>query len=91
MYVENKDGDIDGAVARIGWVKFSKTGFTVYYRGKTLKRCSGVRGNHVDTKNGDEYWVSGLKKSGSNMHWAEPVKIAIDDDAKEEYKKIING
>jgi len=30
MYVENKDGDIDGAKARIGWVEFSKTGLTVY-------------------------------------------------------------
>ena len=41
MYVENKNGDIDGAVARIGWVEFSKSGLTVYYRGRTLKRAKG--------------------------------------------------
>ncbi|MCW9024711.1 MAG: hypothetical protein OQK73_08500 [Gammaproteobacteria bacterium] len=41
MYVENKDGDIDGVDARIGWVTFSKSGRSVYYRGKTLKRAKG--------------------------------------------------
>lgn len=41
MYVENKDGDIDGYVARIGWVEFSKTGFSVYYRNRTLQRAKG--------------------------------------------------
>jgi hypothetical protein len=28
MYIENKDGNIDGADGRIGWVTFSKTGQT---------------------------------------------------------------
>ena len=48
MYVENKDGDLDGAAARIGWVTFSKTGLTVYYRGRTLKRMKGrgISGNY---------------------------------------------
>ncbi len=32
MYIENKDGEIDGVAARIGWVEFSKTGRTVFYR-----------------------------------------------------------
>ena len=36
MYIENKDGEIDGANGRIGWVSFSKTGKTVYYRGREL-------------------------------------------------------
>lgn len=68
MYVENKDGDIDGASARIGWVEFSKSGRTVYYRGKSLKRATGggIKGNHIDEDTGEEYWVSGIKKRGSN-------------------------
>lgn len=88
MYIENKDGDIDGFVARIGWIEFSKSGMTVYYRGRTLLRASGVRGNHIDEKTGDEYWVSGLKKKGSNTHWAESVKVHIDEDAIDEYQSI---
>lgn len=91
MYVENKDGNIDGIAARIGWVEFSKSGRSVYYRGRTLKRAGGqsIRGNHYDEETGEKYWVSGVKKRGSNAHWAEPVEIAIDDDAKEEYQRII--
>jgi len=93
MYVENKDGDIDGVAARIGWVEFSKSGQTVYYRGKSLCRIKGggVAGNHFDEATGDEYWISGIKKRGSNTHWAEPVNVEIDDDALAEYKKLKQG
>jgi predicted lipid-binding transport protein (Tim44 family) len=90
MYVENKDGDIDGAEGRIGWVTFSQSGMSVYYRGRTLRRSSGrgVRGNYHDEGTGQEYWVSGVKKRGSNAHWAESVRIRIDPDAREEYRRL---
>lgn len=71
MYIENKHGVIDGSPARVGWVEFSKTGKTVYFHGKTLKKKRGVSGNFVDVNTGEEYWVSGLKKRGSNVHPAE--------------------
>lgn len=92
MYIENKDGDIEGAEGRIGWVEFSKSGRSVYYRGKTLTRAKGggISGNHIDEETGDEYWVSGIKKSGSNSHWAEPVNIEVDVDAEEEYQRLLN-
>ena len=92
MYLENKDGDIDGVSGRVGWVEFSKSGLSVYYRGRTLKRAKGggVSGNYYDDETGEEYWVSGVKKHGSNAHWTEPVDIAIDEDAKEEYDRLKN-
>ena len=90
MYVENKDGDIDGASARIGWVRFSKSGSTVYFHGRTLTKIKGggIRGNFVDSESGEEYWVSGVKRRGTNVHWAEPVSVLVDEDAREEYAKI---
>ena len=90
MYVENKDGDIDGMRGRIGWVAFSKTGRSVYYRGRTLKRAKGggIRGNYYDEATGEEYWVSGVKKDGSNIHWAESTKMEVDADAKDEYNRL---
>jgi hypothetical protein len=89
MYVENKDGDIDGSAARIGWVAFSKSGLSVYYRGRTLKRLGGrgVRGNHYDEDTGDEYWISGVRRTGSNRHWASRIKVTVDDDAQSEYDR----
>jgi hypothetical protein len=93
MYVENKDGDIDGAQARIGWVTFSQTGRSVYYRGRTLKRMKGggIRGNFYDEATGEEYWISGVKKEDSNVHWAESTRVEVDADALEEYQRIRAG
>lgn len=88
MYVENKDGQIDGADARIGWVSFSKSGQTVYYRGRELAKGRGIRGNFFDVSTREEYWVSGVKKRGTNMHWAARVSVTIDTDALEAYQAL---
>ncbi len=87
MYLENKDGLIDGARARIGWVTFSKTGRTVYYRGRSLTSAGGrlVSGNFVDSDSSEKFWVSGVKRRGSNAHPAESVHVVVDDDAQEAY------
>ncbi|MEL7536252.1 MAG: hypothetical protein AAFM91_04230 [Pseudomonadota bacterium] len=82
MYVENKDGDIDGVRARIGRVRFSKTGLSVFYRGREFKRLKGggLRGNYFDVETGEEYWISGVKKDGSNVHYASAVEVSVDPD-----------
>jgi len=87
MYVENKDGLIYGANARVAWVSFSRIGRTVYYRGREFGRSNGVSGNFMDVSTREEYWISGVKKRGSNAHWAESgIKVLIDADATEEYR-----
>lgn len=89
MYVENKDGKLDGSDAWIGWVTFSKSGSTIYYRGRELQKAKrGLRGNFFDTKTGEEFWISGIKKRGSNVHWAESASVKIDDDAKAAYREL---
>jgi hypothetical protein len=88
MYVENKDGHIDGADARIGWVAFSKSGRSIFYHGRELVSANGVRGNFLDVKTREEFWVSGVKKRGSNVHWAEPASVEIDDDARQSYDEF---
>ena len=93
MYVENKDGLIDGSPARIGWVRFSKSGRAVYYLGRTLKAIGGrgVRGNFMDEETREEYWISGVKKRGSNVHSLESASVVIDDDAAVEYQRLRDG
>jgi len=90
MYLENKDGMLDGAQARIGWVDFSKTGRTVYYRGRSLKAIGGrgIRGNFIDEESGEEFWVSGVKARGSNVHPSESATLVVDDDARDEYTRL---
>ncbi len=93
MYVENKDGDIDGVPARIGWVELSKTGKTIYYRGRELLSIGGrgIRGNFIDAATPEEFWVSGVKQRGSNTHWAENVSVKIDPDALAAYHALRSG
>jgi hypothetical protein len=90
MYVENKQGVVDGVSARIGWVEFSQSGSSVYFHGRTLNRIKGggVSGNFRDAESGEEYWISGVKRRGSNAHWAASTKVTIDSDAREAYQAV---
>ena len=89
MYIENRTTDIDGHRARIGWVTFSNSGLSIYYRGRTLARSKGqgISSNYYDADTGEEYWVSGLKRRGSNSHPNEKrIAIHVDEDARSEYE-----
>lgn len=86
MYIENKAAGLIGP-ARIGRVTFSKTGRTLYYGGKSFQSLngSGFKSNYHDIETGDEYWISGCKKDGSDRLYGERVPIEIDEDVREEY------
>ena len=92
MYIEKKEGDIDGAGGRIGWITISDGGAKVYYRGRTLTRAAeGIRGTYLDEGTGDAYWVAPVKKSGSHAHFAPRVRVRIDPDARYEYRRVRTG
>jgi len=84
MYIELKSDGLSGP-ARIGRVRFSKTGKTLYYRGRTLQSLSGrgFKANYFDVATGEEFWISGCKKRGRDRLYGGSV--AIDDDVREEY------
>jgi len=42
MYIESKAESLNGP-ARIGRVTFSKTGLSIYYKGKTFLRIPGIQ------------------------------------------------
>jgi hypothetical protein len=67
-------------------------GRTAYYRGRELRRVKGggISGNHVDVETDEEYWVSGVKKNGEDRHWAGVGEVEIDEDALDEYRRIIS-
>ncbi len=90
MYIERKAGNLTGT-ARIGRVTFSRTGKTLYYRGKKLQslKGAGFKSNYYDLASGEDYWISGCKKDGSDRLYGERVPIKIDDDVREEYWKDI--
>ena len=87
LYVELKHGH--SGPAWIGYGQFSKSGQTIYFDGKVLKKGQGIISNHFDIENDDEYWISGVKKNGTDRHWTGSGKIYLDKSAVGEYLKII--
>ena len=90
-YIELKSGYSDNGPAWIGCVKASRTGRTVYFNDHAFRRCKGVSGNFVDVETGEEYWISGVKKDGTDRHWAGSGKIVIDRKVVAEYLALINA
>ncbi len=93
MYVELKSGHHNDGPAWIGRVRFSKTGRTLYYRGRrlqSLKGGGGLDANYVDIDTGEEFWVSGPKKDRRDRHWSGHGPVEVDPDAADEYRRLVN-
>jgi len=91
MYIENKSEGLSGGEARIGRVSFSKSGSTLYYQGRSFRslKGAGFKANYYDVETGEEFWISGPRRDGSDRLYGERVPIQIDDDVKEEYWRDI--
>lgn len=85
MYIENKGEDGLVGTARIGRVKYSKSGKSVHYRGRTFETLSGTgfKSNYFDVESGEHYWISGCRKDGRDALYGTTAEI--DDDVREEY------
>jgi hypothetical protein len=91
MYIERKAGSLTGS-ARIGRVTFNRTGRTIFYRDQTFRRIvgGGFKANYVEEVTGEDYWISGPKRDGSDgLHGSAPVEI--DEDVREEYWRDIRN
>ena len=86
MYIEYKGDGLHGS-ARIGRVTFSRTGTTIYYDGKSFGKIGGrgFKANYVDLKTGEQYWISGPRRDGTDRLYKSDWPVEIDEDAREEY------
>ena len=86
-YIELKIGHSDNGPAWIARVVTSRSGQTIYFGDKALRRGGGqlISGNYFDISNGNEYWVSGVKKRGGDRHGAGSGNIGIEASAVSEY------
>ena len=89
-YIEHKGDGIVGP-ARIGWVTFSKSGLSIHYGGRRFGRIKGggFKSNYREVESGEEYWISGCKRDGSDALYS--TSIEIDEDAREEYWVNVRG
>lgn len=84
MYVECKADSLNGS-ARISRVTFSKTGLSIYYKGKTFLRTQGFKANYFDAETHDKYWISGPRRDGKDRLYVSNIPVEIDEDVREEY------
>ena len=73
--------------ARIGRVTFTRTGATLHYRGKSFQslKGSGFKANYFDVETGEQYWISGPRKDGTDRLYKSDWPVEIDEDVREEY------
>jgi hypothetical protein len=91
-YIEHKPTEhTDHGEAWIARAWPSSSGRTLYFNNMALKRGSGVEGNHFDIVTGESYWVSGVKKRGSNCHWAGGGPIQIEHSLVEWYQELVQN
>ena len=90
MYIEDKSSGLEGD-ARVGRVYFSKSGKTLYCRGRKFQSLKGMgfKANYYDIDNGDEFWISGPRKDKNDRLYGGNQGVEIDEDIKEEYLKIL--
>ena len=89
-YIELKSGFSDNGPAWIAHVTMSRSGRTIYFDGKALKQSKGlIAGTHCDLLTGDEYWITGIKKRGSNRHGAGSGKIVVEPTAVQELLQLL--
>lgn len=86
-YIELKTGHSDNGPAWIARVKLSKSKRTVYFNGRALHQAG--RGCYFDLVSYEEYWVSGVKKDGTDRHWAGGGVVLIEASAVPEYLRVV--
>lgn len=88
-YIELKSGYADDGPAWIGRVKISRTGNTIYFNDHAYQKCRGISGNYVDIETGEEYWISGVKKDGTDRHQGGSGKIVMDTKVVDQYLELV--
>ncbi len=93
MYIEDKSGGLTGP-CRIGRVRFSKTGATLYYGDRAFKSLtgSGFKANYFDQVTGEHFWISGPRRDGADGLYGRITQPEdVDEDVAQSYWRDIRG
>lgn len=92
MYIEDKSAGLDGE-ARIGRVYFSKSGKTLYYRGRKYRSLNGrgFKANYFEVETGAHFWISGPRKDRDDRLYGGNQGVIIDEDVKDEYAAYLQN
>lgn len=93
MYIEDKSRGLTGP-CRIGLVRFSKSGSTLYYGDRAFKSLTGAgfKANYFDQVTGASFWISGPRRDGADGLYGRLTQPEdVDGDVAEAYWQGIRG
>jgi hypothetical protein len=92
MFVQLKTAHgTDRGPSWIGWVDFSKSWGTAYFRGRTLRRAKGLSAaNFQDAETGEEFWLSAPKRDRTDTRYG-PAGTEVEPEAAEVYRAFLAG
>ncbi|MEM7405176.1 MAG: 1-deoxy-D-xylulose-5-phosphate synthase [Pseudomonadota bacterium] len=92
MYIEDKSEDLEGP-AWIGRVHLSKTGHTLYYKGRRFRslKGAGYKANYFDVDTGEHFWISGPRKDQQDRLYGRNAGVVVDDDVAMEYSAFVES
>lgn len=72
VFIELKTGFANNGPAYIGYAARSKSGRTIFFNGKAFRKSTQcISGNYFDIESEEHYWISGVKKTGTDrLHGA---------------------
>lgn len=70
-----------------------QSGKILYYRGRAFRSLEGrgFKSNDNDVETGEEFWISGCKKDGTDRLYGERVPVEVAEDVRVEYWTVIRG
>ena len=88
-YIELKTGYSGNGPAWIARVSFSKSGRTIYFNDRALHRIArgGISANFMDIESREEFWISAVKRRGTNRHLSNNAPILIERSARDLLEK----
>jgi hypothetical protein len=75
-------------------VRFSKTGATLSYAGRSFQslKGQGFKANYFDLETGGQFWISGPRHDGTDgLHGRITGPDDVDEDVADEYWRDIRG
>jgi hypothetical protein len=86
MYIQR-----GAAPGRIGRVRLSKSGRTIFYGDRELESLGGrgYKANYIDRATHEQCWVSGPRNDGQDTLY--PGRVVIDEDVRAEYWRDVRG
>lgn len=93
MYLEDKSRGLTGP-CRIGLVRFSKSGSTLYYGDRAFKSLAGqgFKANYFDQVTGDPFWISGPRRDGADGLYGRLTQPEdVDANVAEAYWRDVRG